>query len=202
MDQILAQVSRVRRRLWLELFLNRLVTCLFVSLAIALVAMGIPKLVSIPGLPANWTWWCAAVGLGAGTIFALVWTLVSGLSTLDAAVELDSRFELRERVSSSLALSEEEAATPAGQALLTDASRAIQKIEVGSRFGISLPRRKWLPLVSTALAFALLSLVDNPTAQSSVDPHAAEHAKVQRENVSKNLRKRLVEKKRKPPKRV
>ena len=195
MDQILAQVSRVRRRLWVELFLNRVLACLFVTLTCAVVAMGLPKLVAIPGLPTNWTLWCGIVGLVAGIVAALAWTLVRGMSTLEAAMELDSRFELRERVSSSLALTPDDAATPAGQALLSDAARAIERVEVGTRFGITLPRRKWLPVLTTAFAFLLLSLLDNPVAQSSVDPHAAQHAKEQRENVSKNLRKRLVERK-------
>jgi hypothetical protein len=195
MDQILEQVSRARRRLWLELFLNRLTTSWFVGLSVALVALAIPKLVAISGLPANWSLWCITIGLGAGTIAALVWTLVDNKSTLDAAVELDSRFGLRERVASSLSLTPTDAATPAGQALLLDASRAIAKVEVGSRFGVELPRKRWLPLATTALAFAMLTMIDNRQAQSSVDPHAAEHAKVARENVSKKLGEKLVEKK-------
>lgn len=197
MDQILAQVSRARRRLWLELFLNRLFQCLFVALAVAIVAIAVPKIFAIPSLPANWTWWCALGSIGLGTLTALVWTLFRGLSTIDAAMELDRRFELRERVSSSLALTPAAVETPAGQALLHDAARAIERVEVGSRFGISLPQRRWLPVVTTLFAFLLLSLVENQTAQSGVDPQAAKQAKEQRENVSKELKKRLVERKKK-----
>jgi hypothetical protein len=195
MDQILAQVSRARRRLWLELFLNRLLLCWLATLGSALIAIAVPKLIAIESLPANWSLWCAMGGILAGILAALGWTLARGMSTLDAAVELDSRFDLRERVSSSLALSPADAASPAGQALLGDASRAIERVEVASRFGISIPRRRWLPVLTTGLAFALLSLVDNQPAQSSVDPHAVAHAKEQRENVSKTLKKRLVERK-------
>lgn len=195
MDQILAQVTRARRRLWIELFLNRLMTCLFVCFGVALIAMAVPKFVAIAELPSNWTQLCAILGGAAGVLSALIWTLVSSLSNLEAAVELDSRFELKERVSSSLALLPEDASTPAGQALLKDAARAIERVEVGSRFGISIPRKRWLPVLTTAAAFLVVSLITNPTAQSGVDPHAAEHAKEQRENVSKNLRKRIVEKK-------
>ncbi len=195
MDQILAQVSRARQRLWLELFLNRALTCLFVTLAVAVVAIAVPKFFVIENLPSNWTMLCAMAGVVGGVIAAFVWTLVRGLSTLDAAVELDNRFDLRERVSSSLALSPDDAATPAGQALLSDAARAIERVEVGSRFGITLPRRKWLPVLTTAFAFVLMSFVGNPTAQSSVDPNAVAQAKEQRDNVSKNLKKRLVERK-------
>jgi hypothetical protein len=197
MDQILAQVSRARRRLWLELFLNRLFTCLFVALIIAVVAIAVPKIFAVPNLPANWTVLCGVGSLVFGTVAALGWTLFRGLSTLDAAVELDRRFELRERVSSSLALTPQAVETPAGQALLHDAARAIERVEVGSRFGITLPQRRWLPVVTTLFAFLLLSLVENQTAQSGIDPQVAKQAKQQRENVSKELKKRLVERKKK-----
>lgn len=197
MDQILAQVSRARRRLWLELFLNRLFLCLFVALAVAVVAIAVPKVFAVPSLPAYWTILCGAGSIIAGTIVALGWTLCRGLSTLDAAVELDRRFELRERVSSSLALTPEAVDSPAGQALLHDAAQAITRVEVGSRFGIVLPQRRWLPVVTTLFAFLLLSLVENQTAQSGSDPQVAKQAQEQRENVSKELKKRLVERKKK-----
>lgn len=194
MDNIYAQVARAHRRLWWELFLNRLFTCTFVTLSIALVAMAVPKFVAIPQLPAFWPLWCAGVAVGAGALGALVWTVFSGTSALDAAIELDSRFGLRERVSSSLALTDTDAASPAGQALLADAARAVRRLEVAERFDIALPPRRWLPLVTAGISFVLISLLANPEAQNSINPHEAEHVKEQRENVSKSLRKRLEEK--------
>lgn len=194
MDQILAQVSRARRRLWLQLFLNRLTTCLFITMTLALVAMAVPKFVAVADLPLRWSLWCAMAGIGLGFLTALIWTLVDGLSEIDAAVELDSRFDLRERVSSSLALSSDDADSPAGQALLADAARAVRRLEVTSQFGIKIPRKRWLPLMTTCLAFFIVSFFGNPEAHSSVDPHAAAQAKEQRKNVSKTLRERLAEK--------
>ena len=194
MDQILSQVARARRRLWVELLLNRLMLCCFVALAASLVVMAVPKVVPIENLPAQWALWCGVVGLGLGIIAALVWTLADGLSPLDAAVEIDNRFNLRERVSSSIAMSESEACTPAGQALLMDAARAVSRLEVTSQFGIRLPRRSWLPLVTTGLAFLAVGLLDNAPAHSRIDPHAAAQAKEQRTNATKNLKERLAEK--------
>ncbi len=194
MDQILAQVSRARRRLWLELFLNRLVTCCFVTLTLALVALIVPKLVAIDNLPERWSLWCALVGIASGVLSAFFWTLLDGLSDLDAAVEIDSRFELRERLSSSLALSPDDAQSPAGQALLADAARAVRRLEVTSRFGIQISRNRWLPLMTTSLTFLIVSFFGNADAQSTIDPHATAQAKEQRENVSKTLKERLAEK--------
>ena len=43
MDQIRKQVARARRRLWMELLLNRLVNCWFAALIVAALAIALPK---------------------------------------------------------------------------------------------------------------------------------------------------------------
>ena len=96
MDQIRLQVDRARRRLWIELFLGRLVKCWFAALAVAVIAVAVPKIVAIENLPAAWSiaWLIGAVG--AGLLVALVWTWLRGRSELDAAMEIDRRFDLKE----------------------------------------------------------------------------------------------------------
>lgn len=201
MDQIREQVKRAQRRLSLELFLNRLLRCWFVTLIVAVVALAVPKIWSIghwfeEGLPANWSMGCIVAGLVAGVIFALGWTWLRGRSELEAAVEIDRRYGLKERVASSLSLSTDDAETPAGQALLTDAMRAVGRIDVDEKFKIRFQQRAWLPLVPALLAFVLAVLVDNQDAQSSIDPKTPELTKEQHENATKKLRERL-EKRRK-----
>ena len=68
---------------------------------------------------------------------------LSRRTALDAAIEIDRRFDLRERVASSLSLSEAERDTDAGQALVKDAVRAASRIDVGDKFRVrfSRPRR-------------------------------------------------------------
>ena len=65
---------------------------------------------------ADWVWPAAAVGLG--TLAATGWAIATGRGTMDAAIEIDHRFGLKERVSSTLALSEEDRDSEAGQALI------------------------------------------------------------------------------------
>jgi len=192
MDQILQQVERARRRLWLELFLNRLLRCWFAALAVAVVAIGAPKLVAIENLPDNWSLLCAAVAVVGGLVVAIGWMWLGGRSQLDAAMEIDHRYGLKERVASSLLLSSAEADTPAGQALLSDAVRAVRRIDVDERFRLRLSRRPWLPLVPALIAFFLATMVDNRTAQSSIDP-ASKLTKKQLDETAKALRERLVE---------
>ena len=193
MEQILAQVRRVQRRLTRQLFVNRLLSCLFVSMLVALVAIAVPKLVAIENLPDRWTIYCLAAGLFSGLAIAAGWTFLRSRGELEAAIELDSRFGLRERVASSLSLPEEDIDSPAGRALTADALRAVRKLEVQEGFPLQLERRAWLPVVSALLAFLLVSFVENREAESSVDPAAAKQAKEQIDAATKKLRERLVE---------
>jgi hypothetical protein len=193
MNQIRKQVARARRRLWLELLLNRLIRCWFVTLLAAAVAIAVPKLVAIESLP---TWWTAAWfggALGVGLVVALSWTWLHGRSELDAAMEIDRRFQLKERIASSLSLPPEVTDTPAGRALVSDALRAIGRLEIDQRFRIDLGRAAWLPLGPALLALLLIAFVDNKQAQSSPDPASAKLTKQELNNTTESLRKQLVE---------
>ncbi|MCA9229730.1 MAG: hypothetical protein KDA57_03705 [Planctomycetales bacterium] len=192
MDQILEQVSRARRRLGWELFLNRLVRCWFFGLFLALLAIAAPKVATIENLPANWSLQCGLAAILGGALVAAVWTWWRGRTELEAAVEIDQRYGLKERIASSLSLSATDAETPAGQALLADAVRAVRRVDIEEQFQIRFQQRAWLPLVPALLAFLLATLVDNREAQSSVDPQT-KISQVQQENAAKALRKRLAE---------
>jgi hypothetical protein len=193
MDQILAQVRQARRRLWLELLVNRLMRCWFAALAVAVVAIAAPKVVAIENLPADWTLWCLTASLAVAMVVALSWTWLRGRSELDAAVELDSRFGLRERVASSLSLTPALAETPMGRALTADTLRAVRRLHVKDRFPVRVDRRGWLPLVSALAAFVLMTFAENRPAESSIDPHAQQHAQEPVDTAAKQLRERMVE---------
>ncbi len=193
MDQIREQVRRARRRLSLELFLNRLLRCWFFALVAAVVAIATPKLWAIENLPDNWSLLCALGGLAMGLLVAMVWTWLRGRSELEAAVEIDRRYGLKERVASSLSLTPDAAKTPAGQALLSDALRAVGRVDLDERFKIRFHSRAWLPVVPALLAFALAMFVDNRVAQSTVDPNKPPSlTKEQHANATKKLRERLA----------
>ncbi|WP_428308370.1 hypothetical protein [Lacipirellula sp.] len=194
MDQIRQQVARARRRLWLELFLNRLVHCWFVALIVAAVAIAVPKFVAVENLPANWTaWWLGAAFVG-GLGVALGWMFFRGRSELEAAMEIDRRFGLRERVASSLSLPAELSETPAGQALLNDAVRAVSRLEISQQFRVRVGSVALLPLAPALLTAALILLVDNQQVQSSASPQANKLTPQALENTTDALRKKLVEK--------
>ena len=96
MDTLERQVRRARRRLAAERFLNVLGWCWFAALLAALVAILADKFWPL-GVE-SWAWVAGALGLGL--LAAAVWTLLIRGGMLEAAIEIDHRFALKERVSS------------------------------------------------------------------------------------------------------
>ena len=113
--------------------------------------------------------------------------------TLEAAVEIDRRFDLRERVASSLSLSPDDQTTDAGSALMSDAVRAVGGIDVDDKFRVRLSRRAWLPLVPAIIAFALVLFVEHPrSGQQSRSEFGRQHAGANQER-HRVARKKLEE---------
>jgi hypothetical protein len=142
------------RRLRLQRFLATLVWAWAGLMLVVAVVIGLEKLrqVAVPG--PGWLPFAVAGGLGlvvAGLVAAL-----TGPSRLEAAVAIDHAFGLNERVSTALTLPADVQATPVGNALMEDARRHVERLDIGSQFGLRVPRRAWLPLLPAALALGLL----------------------------------------------
>jgi hypothetical protein len=142
------------RRLRLQRFLSSLVWAWAGLLLLVAVAIGVEKLgrFNVPG-PA---WLPFAVAGGVGLVVAALVALFTGPSRLEAAVAIDHAFGLNERISTALTLPAELQGSPAGHALMEDARRHVERLDIGSRFGLKAPRRAWLPLLPAALALGLM----------------------------------------------
>ncbi len=197
MDQLRKQVARARRRLITEQFLSRLIWCLIGTFSLAAVAIAVPRIFVIEGLPANWDYGWSIGALVAALLTAGGWTFASNRSPIDAAIEIDRRFDLRERVASSLSLSPAEQSSEAGQAVVNDALRAIGRIDVDDKFRVGIGRRAWWPLVPAAIAFAFVAFLDIRTASSSVDPALAAKTEQQTKTAIESLRKKIEEQRKK-----
>lgn len=195
MTAIEKTVATARWRMIVRQWAGRLARCLTIAFGLAFFAILMPKLFPISDLPA---WWAGAwlVGAGiAGLLVATIWTAVRSKSELDAAVEIDKRFELRERIASSLSLDEADLATEAGHALAGDAQRAIERIEVSEKFALNLDRRAWQPLVPAALALLLAVLVGNREAEAIAEKPPTEQVTVkQKQDAAEKARKKLAKK--------
>lgn len=193
MEEIRRQVAVARRRLVMQQFLGILPWALLVSMVIAVIGVAIPKIwiVSV----ASDVWFASWLGgaAAAGLLFAIVWTIVIGRQAMDAAIELDRRFGLKERVSSVLSLQNDELETEAGQALLNDASRRVETLDVREKFGLGLNARALLPVLPALIAFALVLVPDaqdKATAASSANAEIREQIK----RSAQKLKSRLAEK--------
>jgi hypothetical protein len=193
MDQLHKQIARARRRLIVEQFLGRLVRCLLAALVVVAIAVAVPRIVAIEGLSERWDINWMIGGLIAGFMGTIAWTILWNRSTLDAAMEIDRRFDLRERVASSLSLSPEEQSSDAGRAVVSDALRAVNRINVDEKFQVRFDRRALWPLVPAAIVFVLVAFVDNREASSSIDPTAQAKSEQQTKTALESLRKKLEE---------
>ncbi len=196
MNEIRRRVQQARRRLTLERFFTALPFCLVGTLSLALAAVLWPKFRHLPQADENWPWYWLGGAVAGGFFLAVVWTWLHRHRKLEAAIEIDRRFGLKERISSTLALDEQTLHTPAGEALLSDAERAAQRIEVSTAFPVRLRWYGLLPIGVALLAVGIALGIDNAA------PKRLEASSIDREAMKKeidksveDLKKMLAEKK-------
>lgn len=190
MSPLLQQVSRARRRMALSRLLSFLVLGWTVGLTLALGAVALDKWLPL-GQPL-WVW--PAGGLALGLAFALAATWWTRATSLEAAWEIDRRFELRERVSSSLLLGETDRQTPAGAALVADAGARVERLHLPERFAVRPSRWSWLPLVPAIGLFLVATFVHPVDRQAATAQAATEGAQVKKSTAK--LAQKLEERRR------
>jgi hypothetical protein len=193
MDPILRQINRARRRLLVQRFVNTTAIWMFALLMIAAVAMLVPKM---GALQVNQSQWISAWLIGAICVSVLggaLSTWLSGAGSLDAAIEVDRRFGLKERLSSSMALSTADTETPGGQALMEDAARKAERIDVSDQFGIQTSWLSFLFLIPAVLVFVLAVFVPDATREETTAAASEMSSKKQVQNSTDQLKKKLAE---------
>jgi len=193
MEEIRRQVARARRRLILQQFLGILPWSLLTALVIAAIGLALPKIWILNLDSRTWTLSWLGGAVGGGLFVALICTYFVRRQMIDAALEIDRRFGLKERVSSALSLGDQELATDVGQALVTDAVRRVEGLDVTEKFGLSLHWRALLPL---APALAALGLVLVPDAQDKAKAASSVNAEIREQikRASQELKARLAKK--------
>ncbi len=172
MDEIERTVGRARWRMNVALFLKLLSGSLTLGLALVALAWAAPKIWALeswgPRLD-TLAWYRGWLAFGLATAVMLTaWRLWrSRLSRLDAAVEVDARFGLRERLSSAVALDADAAQSPVGQALLADAAERAERIDIRDQFPIRLETRALWLLVPVAAIVGLSLIPDAQTPQAA-----------------------------------
>jgi hypothetical protein len=159
MEEIKRQINLARRRLLAQRFLVVAAWSFFAMLSVAAIGLVIPK-IWVVGVDRDvWVWSWIAGSLVLGSLVALLSSYLRRGSMLDAAIEIDRRFQLKERVSSAVALHPDESRTEIGEALIQDAVRRVERIDVRDRFPIRTGWRAFLPLVPAVVIFGLVAFV-------------------------------------------
>ena len=140
----------------------------------------------------TWIWLAGATALGL--LGAVIWTALSRAPVLEAAMEIDRRFALKERVSSALAMPPEDQQSEAGQAVSADALRRIKRIDVAEKFTVIPPRKLLLPLAPAFAALCVILFVNPSLVDNSADAKQENlEAKPQVKKASESVRKQLAE---------
>jgi hypothetical protein len=147
-------VARVFRRLRFQRFVTAGVWSWTGALLVVAVVLAVFKLLDRP-LPCP-AWIPFAVAAGVGFVIAALIAVFTGPSRLDAAVAVDRAYKLSERVSTALTLPADLRESPAGRALIADAVRKLEQLDVTSAFGPRLPRRAWVMAIPATLAVSML----------------------------------------------
>ncbi len=168
MEELERQVRRAYRRMGLQRFAKVLAWCWFVTLLVALGLITLDKFYPL-GVP-SWAW--AAGALGLGLAMAAAWIAVTRRASLGAAIEIDHRFGLKERVSSTLAMAPEDRHSEAGKALIDDAIRRVRRVDVATKFAVAPDRTLLLPLLPGLLAVLVACFVAQAKTEDpkSLDP--------------------------------
>lgn len=144
-------VRSVRRRLVAQSALNRFAVAWAVALGLGLMWILVEPFI-FNTVASNQKWFVIGGLFGVASTFALFKTIRTAPTENAAALALDERFALSERVTTALSLDESIRATDAGQAVLNDAVQKIAPLSVKEKFPIS-PR--WHTALAPSLAFLI-----------------------------------------------
>ncbi len=182
------QIARVSRRLFLQTLLDSLAWCWAGAFLLAAAWFLADPL--LPGEPrADGVRWAVAGGLfGAASVLGVLLAVLRAPTKLAAALSLDERFGLKERVTTSLTLAPEMHGLPAAQALFADVNERVGRLDVGERFPV---RMRWnVALVPAGgLLLAAVAVFYDPTPLRATPPKEEEVAKapVNKEEIEKKM---------------
>ena len=157
-------IGRAWRRMRMQRFLSALIWCWAFGLAVVAGLIAFEKFSTrtIPGPD----WLPFAIAGGAGLFVAALIALFTGPSRVDAAIAIDRRFDLNDRLATTLTLPEELRETSAGRALIADTVKHVSDLAIGEKFGLAMPKRAWIPLIPAAVAVGLMFVSYLPKTQA------------------------------------
>jgi len=178
MERIHRASRKARHRRLIADGLDRLGLALSVACAIGLLAVVISRLI---GEPLLW-WWAVVPPVAIGVIFALGVAWRRRLTDLQAATDVDTALNLRDRLGSSIELESLDRDDPFVQLLERDAEEAVGKVDIAQATPIRLGNA-WLmwPALTALLVLAVMFMptLDLLGRQKAAMEEAQQEAQVQ-----------------------
>ena len=190
MEQLRSDLRRARRRLFWQELLRVMPRFWALALAVAAAAVTADRFYPMGIEPLGWV----GGALVLGTVLGLCWTLIVGGTSLDAATEVDRRFRLQDTLATAVSLSPSELDTTAGRAVLADATRRLNQINVGEKFRVRPDRWFLLPVVPALALVGVLYLF--PAAAETRAASVARQQEAVRKQVqtsARELQRRVAE---------
>jgi len=196
-NKILKKVAQARRRIVIGYFFNVLTWSAFSCLLLAAIGLAVPKIWYLSFLQSesdyqNWVYSWIAGGALLGVLIPLIVTWRKTASQLSAAIEVDRRFGLKERLSSALMLEDGIAKTSVGQALLNDAADQADIIDVRDEFRYQPTARAFLPIIPVLLLFGIMMIPNAEKKAGASEPERTDAKQV--EIAIKELKKQIEQK--------
>lgn len=198
MNRIESQVQTARRRLILGIFGRSLCVSLFAALIIATIAVAVPGFRTVTTDVQTWnTAWIGGC-IVAALLGSLIYSVLNAPSTDRVALEVDKRFGLNERLSSSMLMTKADRESDFGIAVVDDATRRADKIKVADEFRFEPSKLGWLPIALVpVLAVVLLIVEPAKNSDAGVDPRVDPATAAQVQKAALQLKKRIEQQKRK-----
>jgi hypothetical protein len=147
-------LKRVRRRLFLQTLVTGMLPCLGGAL-VAVAVWFVAQPIVWADLSLDWKWGVGGILLSAGLLAAVLRARWRAPSSVSAALALDEKFNLKERVTTFMTLSPEQLGSPAGEALRADVTQRIAALELAGKFPLRVSwRAAMVPVCAAVLAIA------------------------------------------------
>ena len=198
MNRIESQVQTARRRLILGIFGRAMCVSLFAGLIVATIAVAMPGIRAVNVDVQTWNIAWIAGCVAAAVVGSLIFSFVKAPDAERVALEVDKRFGLNERLSSSMLMTESDRESDFGIAVVDDATRRADRIKIADEFRFEPSKLGWLPIaIIPVLAIVLLLVEPAKHSDAGVDPRVDPATAAQVQKAALQLKKRIEQQKRK-----
>jgi len=197
MNQIKSKVIAARRRLLIGRFAINLCWALTIAWLVAGVLTATRAIWVLPSwlLVEKDTSWLAAWVIGTSVVAVLVasvWTWAKRPSLVSVASDVDQRFGMKQRLGSVLAMHEDDRRSPMGQALIEDAAKRAERLQLSERFSLKPTKLGWLPLLPAMLIAVTIFFGAAEPGNASAKPNAQSLAQVEQIKKSTEALKKKI----------